>query len=177
MIPSRSNAFAVPTVSAIIERLHDSQTQILLQTRLSAPGTSRDEPEYHGTWELPQGKIEAFENIYQALEREVLEETGLQITKTRPDTKTQIYSPKNDSAFGFTSFCCVQQLKTTSGRPWIGFVFVCQVEDQEPIATEESGEFKWFDKEELEKLVTQAPEKVFTYNLPALEYYLNYNQS
>ena len=34
-----------------------------------------------GVWDLPGGKIEANENIYKALKREIMEETGLGVKK------------------------------------------------------------------------------------------------
>lgn len=170
---SHNTNYSIPTASAIIERKDGNETKILLQVRMSPPGSGRPEPEYHLTWELPQGKLEAFENVFTGLKREVMEETGLEIIKIRPDVKTQIFSPKSDESFAFQPFCCIQQTKTISGRPWIGFVFICEVaQGAEPSATEEAEQFKWFTRRELTELL-KTPEKVFTYNIGALELYLN----
>lgn len=84
----------VAATSAIIERLVGGEEEILLQVR-----HHKEEPEYYGTWELPQGRIEGYENVYDALKREVFEETGLRVKKFRPDIKTRVFSPKGDGAF------------------------------------------------------------------------------
>lgn len=159
----------IPVVSAIIERVHDGETEILIQTRWK-PG--RDS-EYSGTLEIPAGWIEEYENVYDALKREVKEETGLDIINIKPDTKTKTHSPNQDSSFAFVPFCCQQQLK--GGKPWIGFVFVCEVANTEPVAqAEEVKDIRWIKKTELREIVNNNPEKIFTLQLGVLDYYLNY---
>ncbi len=162
----------IPVVSAIIERLHKGEKEILVQTRWKP---ERD-PIYSGTLEIPAGWIDEYENVYDALKREVLEETGLKITKITPDIKTKIHSPKDDGSFAFVPFCCQQQIK--GGKPWVGFVFLCEVDDTEPIAqAEEVKNIKWIKKAELKDIFTKTPEKIFTLQLGVLDYYFNYNES
>jgi 8-oxo-dGTP pyrophosphatase MutT (NUDIX family) len=158
---------SLPVVSAIIERVHDGKKQVLIQTRWKP---ERD-PIYSGTLEIAAGVIDEYENVYDALKREVFEETGLTITKLTPDDQTKIYSTdKSDASFGFMPFCCHQQLK--NGRPWIGFAFLCEVEDTEPKPQqEEVKDIKWIDKEELRKIFTETPEKIFALQLGVLDYY------
>ena len=60
-------------VSAIIEREHNGEKEILVQTRWKP---ERD-PLYSGTLEIPAGGMHVYENVYDAVKREVLEETGL----------------------------------------------------------------------------------------------------
>src|SRR3954463_1340770 len=76
--------FAVPTVSAIIERQHQGRTQVLIQVRWKPD----KDPVYSGAFEIPAGGIYQSENVYDALKREVFEETGLRVTAIRPDVKT-----------------------------------------------------------------------------------------
>lgn len=65
--------FPIPTVSAIIERsIPDQELEILLQVRWK-PET---DPENTGRLEIPGGKIEADESVFEALKREVREECG-----------------------------------------------------------------------------------------------------
>src|SRR5262245_36374491 len=82
----------VPIVSAIIEREHKGETEILVQTRWKP---ERD-PQYSGTLEIPADGILPYENVYEAVKREVLEETGLRVTGFYPDIRTKIYAPKDD---------------------------------------------------------------------------------
>lgn len=112
--------------------------------------------------------------MYDALKREVLEETGLVINNIKPDIKTiKHVTNKDDASFAFVPFCCQQQLK--GGRPWIGFVFLCEVEDAEPVAQEdEVKDIRWVEKDELKKIFNETPEKIFTFQLGVLDYYFSH---
>ena len=70
----------MPTVSAIIERQHQDRTQVLIQVRWKPD----KDPVYSGAFEIPAGGIYQSENVYDALKREVFEETGLRVTAIRP---------------------------------------------------------------------------------------------
>jgi 8-oxo-dGTP pyrophosphatase MutT (NUDIX family) len=155
-------------ISAILEREHDGEIQVLIQTRWKP---DRD-PIYSGTLEIPAGGIHAYENVYEAVKREVREETGLRVTQFTPDLRTRSYASQDDDCFAFVPFCCQQQLK--GGMPRIGLVFVCQVEDKTP--TPRQGEVRetyWMSKAEIRQLVEETPEMIFTLQLPVLDYYLN----
>lgn len=159
----------IPVVSVIIERIRNGETEILIQTRWKP----EHDPVYSGTLEIPAGWIDRYESVYDALKREVKEETGLTVIKIKPDIKTKIHSPKDDGAFAFVPFCCQQQIK--GGKPWIGFVFLCEVEDTEPVPQEtEVKDIRWVTKAELKRLFTEEPNKFFTLQLPVIDYYLNY---
>lgn len=160
----------IPVVSAIIERSNSGEIEILVQTRWKP---ERD-PTYSGTLEIPAGWIDRYENVFDALKREVLEETGLRVIKIKPDIKTKTFSPRDDENFSFVPFCCQQQTK--GGKPWIGFVFICEVEDKEPIPQEnEVKDIRWIKKSVLKKMIDETPEKFFTLQLGPLDYYLNYD--
>src|SRR4030095_102972 len=96
----------LPIVSAIIEREHNGEKEILVQTRWKP---ERD-PLYSGTLEIPAGGMHVYEDVYDAVKREVLEETGLRVTSFYPDIRTKTYAPKDDDCFAFVPFCCQQQL-------------------------------------------------------------------
>jgi 8-oxo-dGTP diphosphatase len=158
----------IPVVSAIIERIHNDEIEILVQTRWKP----KNDPIYSGTLEIPAGWIDRYENVYDAVKREIFEETGLKVLKIFPDIKTKTHSPKNDGSFAFQPFCCQQQIK--GGKPWIGFVFICKVEDKEPKSQlEECKDVRWIKKSELRKIFESSPEKIFTLQLGVLDYYFN----
>lgn len=94
--------FAKPAVGAIIEKDINGIRHILIQKRQK--NSSED-----GLLEIPAGKIREFENIFQALKREVKEETGLTITsiigKECQTIKTGLYSTTD-----FSPFCITQNL-------------------------------------------------------------------
>lgn len=158
--------FAVPTVSAIIERQHRGRTQVLVQVRWKPD----KDPVYSGAFEIPAGGIYQSENVYDALKREVFEETGLRVTAIRPDVKTAVHSQHGDDVFAFVPFCCHQQL---SGKARIGFVFICTAEGSLAPAPAEVQEITWLDRSELRRLLDQTPERIFTYQRPVLEFYLS----
>lgn len=68
--------FAKPAVGAIIEKKINGEKFILVQERQKEDGGKEN-----GMLEIPAGKIREYENIFEALRREVKEETGLIITK------------------------------------------------------------------------------------------------
>ena len=161
--------FSLPVVTLIIERIKNGETEVLVQTRWKP----KEDPLYSGCFEIPCGKIREFENIYDTIRREVFEETGLNVLKIKPEIKTRIHSPQKDSSFGFLPFCCHQQTK--GGKPWIGFAFVCEVEDKPP-KKEGDGtkDVHWIKKSELKKIFNETPEKIFTLQLGILDFYFNY---
>ena len=162
----------IPIVSAIIEREHSGEREILVQTRWKP---ERD-PQYSGTLEIPAGGIHPYENVYDAVKREVWEETGLRVTRFSPDIQTKIYAPKDDDCFAFVPFCCQQQLK--GGLPRVGFVFLCHVEDAEPVPQhDEVRDIRWMKVSELRQIFEETPEKIFTLQLGVLEYYLHNDRS
>jgi 8-oxo-dGTP diphosphatase len=66
--PTGADLPVVPCVGAVV---HDTMGRLLLIRRGHAPHT--------GLWSLPGGRVEAGETPEQAVEREVREETGLQV--------------------------------------------------------------------------------------------------
>ncbi len=157
----------IPVVSAIIERMNEWKKEILIQTRWK-PWVS----EYSGTLEIPAGWVDKYENIYEALKREVEEETGSKIIKITPDNKTDIVWFHNDWAYAFEPYCCQQQVK--GGLQWVWFVFLCEVENT-PLKAQkgETKDPKWVEYNELKEMVEKTPEKFFTLQLPVLQFYFN----
>lgn len=98
------------------------------------------------------------------------------VTKIKPDIRTRSYSLRDDEAFAFVPFCCQQQVK--GGKPWIGFVFLCEVADG-PLKNQEgeTKDIRWIKKSELRRLFEQRPESFFTLQLGVLDYYFNCNNA
>ena len=164
-----SKQWAVPFVGGIIERENNGKKQILVQTRWKPEYDAR----YSGTIEIPAGALDkGYTNILEMLRIEIKEETGLDLREVKNLSKTEQFSSDDDASFGFRPFCCVQQLK--NGRPWIGFIFLCEVEDGELVAqANEVRDVRWMDASELQEICIKSPEKIFTLELPAFEYYFN----
>ncbi len=159
---------AISYVGAIVERNKNGVKEVLLQTRWMP----HYDKLYSGCLEFPAGKLDVpYENIYDALAREIKEETGLILKCVKSDNKTKIYNAKKtDQSFGFRPFCCTQQLK--DGKPWIGFVFICKVEDGEPVSQlSEAKDVQWLLVSEVKEIFLKNPKKLFGLELPAWEYY------
>jgi 8-oxo-dGTP pyrophosphatase MutT (NUDIX family) len=161
-------------ISAILEKTENGQSKIFVQTRWK-PNVS---PTYSGLLEIPAGGIEAYENVYDALKREVKEETGLDIVRIIDDYKGEIeYTRTNDSSFVFKPFICQQVLETNNGLPWIGFVFRCEVTGEINMQQSEAKDPRWISIAELEKILNETPEKVFSLQYTTLRYYAEYMKS
>ncbi len=163
-----------PVVSAILQKKDNGELKIFIQTRWKI---HIDSP-YSGMLEIPAGGIEAYEDIYNALKREVKEECGLDIIKIINDFKSDIEEPTvGDLAFAFKPFLCQQVLSSRNGLPWIGFVFLCEVEGEVKMQETEAKDPTWVSLNELEKIITTTPNKIFPLQLPALKYYLEWVKS
>jgi ADP-ribose pyrophosphatase YjhB (NUDIX family) len=71
MVPDPSPGAPVPVVACVGAVVHDAAGRLLLIQRGHEPS--------RGLWSLPGGRVEAGETTEQAVEREVLEETGLRV--------------------------------------------------------------------------------------------------
>jgi SAM-dependent methyltransferase len=161
---------AVACVGAIIERTHGSEKEVLMQTRWRLSEQSI----YNGTLEFPIGKLDQpYENIFDTLAREIREESGLTLKEIKNVSRTPVMTPNRDDAvFGFRPFCCTQQLK--DGKPWVSYIFVCEVEDGEPTAQlSESKDAQWMKLRDVKSIFEQTPEKLFGLQLPAWQYYFD----
>lgn len=164
----RNYSTAIPFVGGIIERVNNGIVEVLIQTRWKPHTDSL----YTGTFEFPVGTLDKpYESLYKALAREIDEECGLKLKSIVGDSTTAIMeSHKADAVFGFRPFCCTQQLK--NGKPWIGFIFICEVENTPPKpSSDESQDIKWLPASELKQIFTHSPEQLFTLELPAWAYY------
>lgn len=75
-------------VLAILERKDDGK--MLITQR------AMDKKWAAGAWEIPGGGVDSGEDSYTAVQREVLEETGLDVSKCSDRQKKPVYSYKNE---------------------------------------------------------------------------------
>lgn len=160
-------------VSAIIEKEINGQKHIFVQTR-HKPASS---PAYLNTLEIPAGGIEPYENVFEAVKREVYEETGLTVISINGQEYNRIFENRpGDKSLAFYPFLCQQVLETKGGLPWYGFVFICQVKGEVRINKKEAKDPRWISINDLKKLMTDKPEKIFPLQYATLLYYIKNNK-
>ena len=71
MVPVPGGGAQLPSVPCVGAVVHDAAGRLLLIQRGREPS--------RGAWSLPGGRVEAGESAQEAVEREVLEETGLRV--------------------------------------------------------------------------------------------------
>ncbi len=156
-------------ISAILFKKVKEEIKIYLQTRWK-PTVS---PMYSGMIEIPAGCIDSYENVYDALRREVKEETNLDIIRIVGDYRGEVVQSRSgDKAFVFKPFVCQQALETNNGLPWIGFVFLCEVSGEEKSDSAEAKNPRWVSVEELKQIVENESERIFPLQLPVLNYFI-----
>lgn len=135
------------------------------------------DPVYSGTLEFPAGVLDKpYEDVHDTLAREIKEETGLTLRAIKQDNRTPAFTTgKDDKIIGFSPFCCTQQLK--NGKPWIGFIFICEVEPGEPTPQlSEVKDVRWMKLDEVNEIYKNSPDRLFGLELPAWHYYFEENK-
>ncbi|MFH0712343.1 MAG: NUDIX domain-containing protein [Candidatus Jorgensenbacteria bacterium] len=100
-------------------------------------------------WDIPGGRIRKNDNVENTLRREVIEETGLEISRFEPFTMvvSNIRIPQSDG----------------SDVGLVLSVFKCSAENTDGIIlSKEHTDYKWFPKEEAGKLLSVKYPKEFT---------------
>ncbi len=132
---------------------------------------------YSGMLEIPAGGVDAYENVYDALRREVKEECGLEIVKIIDDYQGPVVESRpHDKSFVFKPFICQEVLETNDGLPWIGFVFLCEARGEAVIDSTEAKDPVWVSISELKNLLQSSPERFFPLQLPVLQRFINYTE-
>jgi len=157
--------FTVPCVAAIIEKITNNEKYILIQTRQKEDGA-----ETNGMLELPDGKIREYENIFEALRREVKEETGLSITKILGEDNQISNFIKGNEVISYTPYCITQNLSGVYSI--ILNTFLCEAKGELLTETNESQNIHWIKIEEFKKILKNNPEKTFLLHVNALQKYL-----
>jgi 8-oxo-dGTP pyrophosphatase MutT (NUDIX family) len=164
-LPSiRGEKLYIPFVGAIVERRLAGKLQVLIQTRVKSSDIEHD-----GTLEIPGGKMRAFESIFDAVRREVKEETGLDVTSIMGEDWKVDYPNGEDTSTLIEPFC-VTQMQT---GPFIGIIFRCTATGELAVATDEARDIRWVDIDKLRQLIDQSPESFYTPFLGPLKKYLH----
>ena len=129
---------------AIIEKTTNGQTKVIVQWRNKIG---------EGCYEFPGGQLEEYESFYDALKREVKEETGLDIVQaTGQDSCFQIDG--NMVCECFKPYSVYQTLE--GGVDSTGAHFICQATGELLSEGDDSKDIKWITLDELKELVKEA---------------------
>jgi len=130
---------------AIIERTVNGKKEIIVQQ-----GT-RYGQNIQEIWELPGGRIEPYESFYDALKREVKEETGLDVTAIQGEDGYFI----EGAVECLKPYCAYQYLKgfeNAIGIP-MGFYFICHAEGDILAEGDDTINIKWITIDELKMIL------------------------
>ena len=157
--------FAVPAVGAIIVKRVENEEFILVQTREKNNADGTD-----GLLEIPAGKIREYENVFEALRREVWEETGLHITKIQGEEESSCLDVSGNKTIMFLPYCVTQNC--SGAYSLILNTFICEAEGELLERTNETENIRWMKKNELKEIVNNFPENIFLMHVNALRKYL-----
>jgi 8-oxo-dGTP diphosphatase len=147
---------------AIIERVSDQGTEVLLQVR-SKPGEIE-------RWEFPGGQIDPFESVFAALAREISEESGLTLTHVHGQDRHVSYQASDASVETFEPFFSYQ---TVAGPvDSLGFYFRCSAEGEIAQHGDMAKEPTWVHVDELRERFERNPGQFDWLTQAALDRYL-----
>jgi 8-oxo-dGTP pyrophosphatase MutT (NUDIX family) len=157
--------FQIPGVAGIIENLDAKEKQILIQERFKA-----DAPREKGLIEIPAGKIREFENVFETLRREVLEETGLAITEILGESSCSMVCQNDYKVKGFEPFFVSQNL--AGYYPIMVMTFLCKARGNILLKSDESANIRWVKINDLRQMLLTDPEKFYPMHISALMKYM-----
>jgi 8-oxo-dGTP diphosphatase len=149
---------------AIIERDFNNKRQIVIQTR--------NKPNAPLKIELPGGRIEPYESLTQALRREVMEETGLEITEIEGED-TRIDTIGINPEFEVECIRPFGAYQTIKGPiDSIGYYFRCKAEGEFLKTGDETSDIRWINIKELAELISSNPLQFSNVDRAGIIYYL-----
>ena len=161
--------FAKPAVGAIIERLIDGQKHILVQQRNKNGGGIEN-----GMLEIPAGKVREYENIFDTLRREVMEETGLNVASVNGESSAVVSDMSGYKTMSFTPFCSTQNM--SGGYSIMLNTFICTAEGEPVAMTDESTDIRWMPLEKIGDMLLNSPESFYPMHINAIYKYLEQNR-
>lgn len=156
--------FAKPAVGAIIEKKIDGEKFILVQERRKENGGKEN-----GMLEIPAGKIREYENIFEALRREVKEETGLIITRIDGEESSTQSNVNGNQVISFQPYCVTQNL--SGAYSLILNTFICEADGVLAESTDETQNIRWEKADLIRDILKANPESFFLMHVNALKKY------
>ena len=160
-----TETFAIPAVGAIIVKKVEDDEFILVQNRKKNNGDGMD-----GLLEIPAGKIREYENIFEALRREVWEETGLHLTAIQGEETSRFLDVDGNETIMVSPYCVTQNL--SGAYSLILSTFLCEAEGELFERTNETEHIRWMRRDMLKEIVDNSPESIFLMHVHALRKYL-----
>ena len=157
--------FAIPAVGAIIVKRVEDEEFILVQNRKKNNGDGMD-----GLLEIPAGKVREYENIFEALRREVWEETGLRVTTICGEENSKFLDVDGNKTIIFSPYCVTQNL--SGAYSIVLSTFLCEAEGELLERTDETENIRWMKRDALNEIVDNSPESIFLMHVNALKKYL-----
>lgn len=156
--------FCIPCVGAIIERTVGGERCVLVQTRQKEGGGDTN-----GKLEVVGGKIREYEEIFEALRREVWEETGLRLTAIRGEDGKTVNALHGATVQSFEPFCITQNL--SGAYAILLLTFLCEAEGEPLAQTDEATNIRWMPVTQLRDSVWNHPEDWFFMHVNELRKY------
>lgn len=158
--------FAKPGVGGIIEKNIGGIDCILIQDRCKD-----DAKLEYGLIEIPAGKIREFENIFDCLRREILEETGLKVTSIIGEDEAVIVEYNGYKVLNYTPFSCSQNIHGT--YPIMVQTFICIAVGEILEKSNETKNIRWIPLMQLKELLDNNKNLFYPMHITTLEKYLN----
>jgi ADP-ribose pyrophosphatase len=157
--------FMIPAVTALISMEVEGDKFLLIQERW------KNNVLEDGLLEIPGGKIREFENIFDALRREVSEETGYKVTYIYGEEKSIITKLNNYEVINYECFYSSQNLG--KNYPIMTNFFLCEVEGNRLEESDESKNINWMSLRKLKEIINSNPEKFYPMHIEAIRKYIN----
>lgn len=157
--------FAIPAVGGIIEKSIDGVDYILVQDRYK-----KDAMIETGLVEIPAGKIREFENVFDCLKREILEETGLEVTYIEGEKEAIIFESNGYKVLHYTPFSSSQNIQGT--YPIMVQTFLCKAKGELLDKTNETKNIRWLSLKELQTLIEDSESAFYPMHVITLKEYL-----
>lgn len=158
--------FAKIGVGGIIEKNIGGVPYILVQERFK-----EDAKKEEGLLEIPAGKIREFENIFDALKREIWEETGLEVTEIKGENNVSIFSANNYKVINYMPFSCSQNIQ--GDYPIMVQIFICAAEGELIKSSNETRNIRWISLSDLKERLLKDKDGFYPMHVDTLKKYLS----